>query len=163
MIYWIAHIDNCRIGISAKPKGFEELEAEILNFKAQQIDWIISLLEDWEIEQFGLSEAENICVRHNIKFDRLPIPDNSIPGFHRFADKINKVYAELSNTGCILVHCHHGQGRSGLFVAGLLLRSGITLDSALVTIEKYRGFRCPSSAAQIRFLSSYHLSLKNCK
>ena len=159
MIYPIALINHWKIAISAKPLGFDQLETEILNFKSQQIDWMINLLEDWEIEQFGLNEEENLCLKHQIKFDRLPIADNSIPGFQRFADKIEQVYAQLPNTGNLVVHCHHGLGRSGLFVAGLLLKSGINLDSALETIELRRGFRCPSSPSQMRFIKSYDLFL----
>jgi protein-tyrosine phosphatase len=159
MIYPIALIKNCNIAIAAKPQGFSQLETEILSFRLQQIDMIITLLEDWEIEQFGLIEEENLCQKHNIKFDRLPIADNSIPGFQRFADKIEQVYAQLPNTGNLVVHCHHGLGRSGLFVAGLLLKSGINLDSALETIELRRSFRCPSSPSQMRFIKSYELFL----
>lgn len=159
MIYQIALINHWKISISAKPIGFDQLEAEILNFKSQQINWMISLLEDWEIELFCLNEEESLCLKHNIRFNRLPIADNSIPGFQRFADKIEQVYAELPNTGNLLVHCNHGLGRSGLFVAGLLLRSGIQLNRTLEIIEQNRGFKCPSSPSQMRFIKSYDLFL----
>jgi protein-tyrosine phosphatase len=159
MIYPIALINHWKIAISAKPLGFDQLEAEILNIKSQQNNWMISLLEDWEIEKFGLIEEENLCQKHNMKFDHLPIADNSIPGFQRFANKIEQVYVELPNAGNLVVHCNHGLGRSGLFVAGLLLKSGMNLDRALGTIELKRGFRCPSSPSQMRFIKSYDLFL----
>jgi len=159
MIYWIDQIENCRIGISARPQGLKHLENEIVEFNHQNINWIISLLEDKEIEQFGLNEEEQCCMRYNIKFDRLPIQDNLIPGFQRFADKIDSVYIELLNIENFVVHCNHGLGRSGLFVAGLLLKSGMNLDRALEMIELKRGFRCPSSPSQMRFIKSYDLFL----
>jgi protein-tyrosine phosphatase len=159
MIYWIHQIENCRIGISARPQGFNQLENEIRELRSQNINCIISLLEDKEIVQFGLNEEEQYCIRYNIKFDRLPIQDNLIPGFQRFADKIDSVSVELLNIENFVVHCNHGLGRSGLFVAGLLLKSGMNLDRALETIELRRGFRCPSSPSQMRFIKSYDLFL----
>lgn len=159
MIYWIDKIENCRIGISAKPQGVDQLENEIVDLSSQNINLILSLLEDYEIEQFGLNEEELYCKRYSIKFDRLPIKDDFIPGFQRFADKIDSVFLELLNIENLVVHCHHGLGRSGLFVAGLLLKSGMNLDSALETIALRRGFRCPSSPSQMRFIKSYNLFL----
>jgi protein-tyrosine phosphatase len=161
MIYPIALIKHYQIAISTKPQGFAQLETEIHSFRLQRIDMIINLLEDWEIEQFGLIEEENLCQKHDIKFDRLPITDNSIPGFQRFANKIEQVYAELPNIKNLVVHCNHGLGRSGLFVAGLLLHSGMQLDRALEIIEQKRGFRCPTSPAQMRFIKSYNLFLND--
>ena len=159
MIHWIDQIENCRIGISARPQGFNQLENEIIELSSQNINLIISLLEDYEIEQFGLNEEELYCKRYNIKFDRLPIQDNLIPGFQRFADKIDSVFFEILNIENIVVHCNHGLGRSGLLVAGLLLKSGMNLDSALEKIALKRGFRCPSSPSQMRFIKSYDLFL----
>jgi len=155
MIYPIALIKHCHIAISARPQGFTQLETEILSFRLQQINMIINLIEDWKIGQFGLIEKENLCQKHNIKFDRLPIADNSIPGFQRFADKIEQVHAELPNKGNLVVHCDRGLERSGLFVAGLLLHSGMQLNRALEKIELKRGFRCPTSPSQMRYIKSY--------
>jgi len=159
MIYWIDQIGNCRIGISARPQGFNQLEHEIMEFSSQNINFIVSLLEDHEIEQFGLSDEELYCKRFNIKFDRLPIQDNLIPGFQRFADKIDSVFLELKPIENFIVHCNLGLGRSGLFVAGLLLKSGMTLDSALKTIELKRGFKCPTSISQMKFIRTYDFFL----
>jgi protein-tyrosine phosphatase len=159
MIYWIDQIENCRIGISARPQGFNQLEAEIMEFNAQNVNWIISLLEEDEIEQFGLSEEELYCKRFNIKFDSLPIQDNFIPGFQRFVDKIDSVFLGLVNNENFVVHCNHGLGRSGLLVAGLLLRSGMELDSALKIIELKRGFKCPTSISQMKFIRAYDFFL----
>ena len=60
----------------------------------------------------------------------MPIHDNLIPGFQRFADKIDSDYLEIINIENLVVHCNHGMGRSGLFVAGLLQKSGMKLDRA---------------------------------
>jgi len=159
MIYWIDQIENCRIGISARPQGFEQLEAEISQLCHQNINLIVSLLEANEIEEFGLSKEEFYCKKYNIKFESLPIRDNFIPGFQRFVDKIDRVFLEINSIENFVIHCNHGLGRSGLFVAGLLLKSGMNLDRALETIELRRGFRCPSSPSQMRFIKSYDLFL----
>jgi len=160
MIYWIDQIENCRIGISARPQGFNRLENEITELSSQNINLIISLLEDHEIEQFGLNEEELYCKRNNIKFDRLPIQDDLIPGFQRFADKIDRIFLELLNFENLVVHCNHGLGRSGLFVAALLLKSGMNMDSVLEKISLRRGFNCPTSPSQIKFIKAYDVFIK---
>lgn len=159
MIYWIDQIENCCIGISAKPQGFNQLEKEIKEFNSQNINFIISLLEENEIEQFGLSKEELYCEKYNIKFDRLPIRDNLIPGFQKFIDKIDSVFLDIINIENFVVHCNHGLGRSGLFVAGLLLKSRKKIDSVLEVLELKRGFKCPSSISQMKFIRAYNLFL----
>ena len=159
MIYWINQIANCRVGISGKPKGFDQLENDISKLCSENINWIISLLEDKEIEQYGLGEEEQLCNRYNIKFDRLAIQDNSIPGFQRFSDKIDHVLREIRNIENLVIHCNHGLGRSGLFVAGLLIKSGINLESALKIIAVKRGFSCPTSPSQLKLLKAYEAFL----
>ena len=158
-MYWIDQIGNCRIGISARPQGFDHLENEIAELNSKNINFIISLLMDSEIEQFGLTKEEFYCKRYNIRFDSLPIQDNLIPGFQRFVDKIDSVFLEINNIENFVVHCNHGLGRSGLFVAGLLLKSGMKIDSVLKIIELKRGFECPSSISQIKFIKAYNVFL----
>lgn len=159
MIYRIHQIEDCLIGISARPQGFNQLEKEIIELKSQNINFIISLLEENEIIQFGLSKEEIYCQRHNIKFDNFPIKDNLIPGFQRFADKIERVSLDLMKIENLVVHCNHGLGRSGLFVAGLLLKSGMKLESALKILELNRGFKCPTSVSQMKFINAYDFFL----
>jgi protein-tyrosine phosphatase len=159
MIYWIDQIENCRIGISARPQGFKQLANEIAEFHLQNINLIISLLEYHEIDQFGLFEEEQYCKKYNIKFESLPIQDNLIPGFQRFADKIDSVFLELMGIENLVVHCNHGLGRSGLLVVGLLLKSGLKLDGALKIIELNRGFKCPTSISQMKFIRAYDFFL----
>lgn len=159
MIYWIDNIGNCRIGISARPQGFDHLENEFLELNSQNINFIISLLEESEIEQFGLTKEEFMCKRYNIRFDSFPIHDNLIPGFQRFVDKIDSVIVDIKDVENFVVHCNHGLGRSGLFVAGLLLKSGMNLESALKIIALKRGFECPSSFSQIKFIRAYNVFL----
>lgn len=159
MIYWIDQIGNCQIAISARPQGFEQLESEIVQLCYQNINLIVSLLEANEIEEFGLSKEEFYCKKYNIKFESLPIRDNFIPGFQRFADKIDRVFLEINSIENFVIHCNHGLGRSGLFVAGLLLKSGMNLESVLKMIELKRGFKCPTSISQMKFIRTYDLFL----
>ncbi|MCE1198448.1 MAG: hypothetical protein LWW85_05720 [Marinilabiliales bacterium] len=155
MIYWIDHIANCRIGITPRPPGFGQLENEVIEFKSQHVNFILSLLEDHEIEQFGLIKEEFFCEKYKIGFDNLPIKDHLIPGFQRFADKIDNLSLEMPNLENFVVHCNHGLGRSGLFVAGLLLKSGKKLVDVLKILEVNRGFKCPTSTSQLKFLKAY--------
>lgn len=155
MIFWIDQIEKCRIGISARPQGFSQLENEILALKAQNINFIFSLLEDHEIEQFGLIKEEFYCKKYTIRFDSLPIRDNLIPGFQRFAEKIDHLFSEIADIENFVVHCNHGLGRSGLLVAGLLLKSGKKLEDVLKILEVNRGFQCPASMSQMKFIRAY--------
>lgn len=155
MIYWIEKINNCLIGMSPKPVGFDNLEIEILEFKRLKINTIISLLEHHEIDEFGLMHEKYFCDKNDIAFINLPIKDNSIPNFEKFTHCIENVYSQINNCDNILIHCNHGLGRSGLFMAGILIKSGMSFKDTLKLIELKRGFQCPSSPSQLKFLKAY--------
>ena len=161
MIFWIETIENCLIGISARPKGFEDLEKDIQELKGLKIKLIISLLDDGENLEFGLDGEKSICEQNNIEFENLAIKDMSVPGFERFVDCVNNVYLKLKQVEKLMIHCNHGQGRSGLFVAGILIRNGMSLKDALKLIESKRGFQCPSTSSQLKFLKAYESFLIN--
>ena len=81
--------------------------------------------------------------------------DTSIPGFQVFIERINEIYLKLSQIDKLIIHCNHGMGCSGLFTAGILLRNGIKLQEVLKLIEVKRGFQCPTSKSQLKFLRAY--------
>lgn len=43
MIYWIDQIANCRVGISGKPKGFNQLENDTSKLCSENISTGLSL------------------------------------------------------------------------------------------------------------------------
>ncbi len=137
------------------------LEKEIQELKSVKIKLIISLLDDGENLEFGLDEEKSICEANGIEFENLPIKDMSVPGFERFVDCVNKLYSKLKQVEKLMIHCNHGQGRSGLFMAGILIRNGMKLKDALKLIELKRGFQCPSTKGQLEFLKAYESFLIN--
>ena len=144
--------------MSPKPFGFDNLENEILEFKRLKINTIISLLDHQEIDEFGLMQEEYFCDQNDIAFINLSTKDNSIPNFEKFTHCIENVYSQIHNCDNILIHCNHGLGRSGLFMAGILIKSGMSFKDTLKLIESKRGFHCPSATSQLKFLKAYENS-----
>lgn len=99
--------------------------------------------------------AEPSAVRLNRRYLSLPILDSGIPSDpNRFREVVSEV---AKCEGRIYVHCAMGHGRTGTFVAALLVARGIAADltSALRLIrDKRPGVKL--NAEQRSFLKSLH-------
>ncbi|WPV70276.1 hypothetical protein [Chitinophaga sp. LS1] len=113
-IYWITDT----IGIMPRPRGNEWLEDEIIAFKKQGVDIIVSLLEQSEITELGLRQEKLLCEKHSIQFINFPIPDRSLPPKGRQTEAFIQT---LTIPSKIVIHCRMGIGRSSIIAACILL------------------------------------------
>ena len=102
-IYWLHEFNSSgRLGIMARPKGNDWLEDEILSLQKQNVQVVVSLLEQDEISELGLRKQAEICTKHNIEYLNFPIPDRGIPKednpVRNFITRLKEVIAAGSNT-----------------------------------------------------------------
>ena len=153
--YWIK-AENIRLAIMPRPRGGEWLLDDISFLKRSGVGVVVSALTASEAKELLLSDEETCCTRHELKFYSFPIEDRSVPAepseFHRFVDLLN---AELRNGAAVVIHCRAGIGRSSLIAACLLIRRGLSADSALQAIEEARGLSVPDTPEQRLWIKQF--------
>ncbi|RUM46460.1 MAG: protein phosphatase [Hydrogenothermus sp.] len=138
MIRWITDF----LGGSKAPEP-EELDI----WKDENINTVINLLEgtygDFIAEKEKESGFEVIRIPFNM-YD--PIPEDDFLAIYDYID-------QLKNNGKkVVVHCKYGKARSGTFLAGYLIYSGMDYVSALDEVVR-KGF-LPQTEYQLKFLQN---------
>jgi len=136
MIRWIDEF----LGGSRAPEP-EELE----NWKKSDVDTVINLLGGDYGRFISEKEKEEGFNVIRIPFSMAdPIPEEDFLAVYEYIDQLKKEGKK------VVVHCKYGQARSGTFLAGYLIYSGLPYEKALnIVMEK--GFY-PHTDYQIEFL-----------
>ncbi|NIG54090.1 dual specificity protein phosphatase family protein [Chitinophaga sp. Cy-1792] len=156
-IYWLHQLENnAQLGISARPRGGEWLQGEIIHYKRSNIGMVIVLLEKEEITALSLRQQEKHCVDNGIVYTNFPIPDRSVPTDNPAVNKlINAAIQLLQHGKSVLIHCRMGIGRSAIIAGAVLMK--ITKSNAtdiLQHITQVRGLEVPDTSAQIKWLQN---------
>src|SRR6202142_3527619 len=105
-IFSVAGDGGSKIGIMQRPSGGEILIEDIRSIRDQGFSVVVSLLTDAEQSELKLEEEAKLCKKLEVTFDRMPIPDLSVPTLD---DEIVARLAELRKLraagNSIVVHC----------------------------------------------------------
>ncbi len=81
-------------------------------------DTLVSLVEDSEFAELGITEFEYECSVQGIELIRFPLKDVSVPpSLKRFAQLVREIVKRLEQEKTVVVHCKGGLGRAGLTAA----------------------------------------------
>ena len=117
---------------------------------------LVALLEDHELERFGLGGLDGAAERLGLELRRHPIPDGGLPAEpRRFSTFIETVAGEVANGRSVVVFCRGGLGRTGLTGGCLLVQLGVPAREALSAVKGARGPSCPETAAQRQFVLGF--------
>ena len=153
--YWITDINAVTIGISYRPGGGEDLRKDLEKHKGTRPLLVVSLLEIEEAKILGLEHEKEVCEAVGINYFSFPIKDGSIPGYAKFVENIEQLYGMTKKEGRLLIHCHHGKGRSSLIALGLMVKHGLPLEESKEKVSSIRGFPVPSTKSQWKLLKHY--------
>ena len=124
------------------PMSYADLDL----IKAEGIDAIVNLCGEF----CDLHEIEE---KSGFEVFYLPIPDESAPDMEEMEMALAWLDEAIYLGKKILVHCHHGIGRTGTFVTSYLIRKGLGLK---VAEKKLKGTRAnPTNYSQWRLLKKY--------
>lgn len=139
------------IGISACPgyrddSGCLELyEERLLNDLTSISNWgavaVVTLLDNFEIRNLGVSDLPNTADWLNLLWFHLPMHNRAVPGaeFEPLWDSARDSLCQLLREGKrIVIHCKEGIGRSGLIAARLLIELGLTPELAIIAVQRAR-------------------------
>jgi protein-tyrosine phosphatase len=120
-----------RLAGCAKPE-LEEAEAlALLNCKL-----LITLSEETEHYIGNLRFALN---KHEIKHLVHMTPNGGAPSLQDIDDCVAHIEACISKQGAAVIHCHAGEGRTGVILAAYLCKSkGMKADKAIAFLQTHR-------------------------
>lgn len=153
--FWI-EIQGLRLSITPRPRGKDWLEDDIRFLQRAGVQVLVSALTLAEAEELGLLEEGYFCQTNSLEFLSFPIEDRSVPqSFDEFDGLVNAVKDHLRNGKAVGIHCRAGIGRSSMIVASVLVRTGLSVDSAFRTIQEARGCSVPDTAEQRQWVERY--------
>ena len=110
----------------------------LLQFKREKGSLIVLLAEEEEcVIRTGVN-LKSLYFKQGFQVLHLPIPDFDVPSKEDLEEAIKKTVEHAQAGQNILIHCHAGLGRTGLFVAYLAKRVlGLSSEEAIHWTRKY--------------------------
>lgn len=156
-VYWTQEKFPGRIALVPRPRGGDWLEDEASAWKKAGLDAIVSMLEQEEIESFGLEREKEFCRLNGIDFFSIPVPDRSVPSldesFFKQLEKLKRLLLEGKNIG---IHCRQSIGRAPLLAAFLIILFGIEPNEAFRQLSIARGLEVPETIEQKNLAEKFY-------
>ncbi|MGD1893778.1 MAG: hypothetical protein ACFB15_24690 [Cyclobacteriaceae bacterium] len=136
-----------------RPRGHDWLEDEIIKLKKDEVQTIVSLLEQGETLQLGIEDEGAICDKYEVGFISLPIPDREIPTEQWAVNQlIYGLVKEINEGKTVVIHCRMGIGRSTIIAGAVLLQFGMSAEQILSRISEVRKIQVPDTNEQVQWL-----------
>ncbi len=108
-IHWIETPAAQRLAIMARPRAGDWLDDEIVGWRREGVDVVVSLLEAEEIGELGLRREAELCRTQAIEFISFPIPDRGAPAsLQETASLAQSLARQLSEGKAVAIHCRAG-------------------------------------------------------
>lgn len=156
-VLWIGEADPSRLAIVLRPRGGQELQADLEAARHAGIDILVSLLTAEDAEDLGLTEEGRIAVALGMRFISYPILDRCTPSDLPSFQKLVLELRDAAKAGqAVGAHCRGCIGRATVLLASVMVALGWEADAALRRIEKARGFVVPDTADQLEWILNFH-------
>lgn len=122
-------------GLSIDDQALDETMRELAD---KRVALLAGVIEDAEIAEIDYGDIQNAAAQQRIAVERCPLPDFTAPDadfLQRWRPIETRAIAILRRDGGVAVHCLAGEGRSPLMAAYLLVRLGLSPDSALHAVR----------------------------
>jgi protein-tyrosine phosphatase len=154
-IYWVTSVRPARLALMPRPRGGDDLEAEVQAWRQADVDLVVSLLEPSEVRELDLHAEASLCAQYGIRFVSFPIRDRGVPSEREASALLAQVHEALVQGQAVAVHCRAGIGRTGL-VAGCLLHMLGTPEADLFhVLSRTRGVAVPDTNEQIEWVHRF--------
>ena len=136
-----------------RPRGGDWLDDELAALRGVDVRVLVSLLTTNEMRELELSGEANAAFRAGLRFYHHPIVDLGVPERAPVLALVDQLVSRLKAGDHVVVHCRAGIGRSSLVAGAVLVKLGITPDTAWTTISTARGVEVPETDEQRAWLS----------
>jgi protein-tyrosine phosphatase len=155
-LHWVDGPWPGRLALAARPRGSDWLEDEMVAWRRDGADTVVSLLELEEERELGLACEGDAVREQGMQFRSIPIPDRQVPSSRSaFSTELDQLEGELASGRNLVVHCRQGIGRTGVVAACLMASHGIAPESALQLLSDARGVTMPETAEQRRWIEEF--------
>lgn len=155
-LYWVEGPWPGKVALAARPRGGDWLEDEIIAWKRNGADVVLSLLTNEEELDLDLANEATTVRGQRMEFLSLPIPDRQVPYSEtEVAAILDALDSALSAARNVVIHCRQGMGRSGLVAACLLASKGLDSRSAVKKVSAARGIEVPETREQRAWIDHY--------
>ncbi|UCD41639.1 MAG: dual specificity protein phosphatase family protein [Chloroflexota bacterium] len=114
---------------SAMPYSTYDRGGDLIpEYKDRKISWIIMLSSDEEVQRITGYDLRQLYRSEGFDILYLPIPDFGTPDMVALRDMIQKALSISQSGKGLVIHCHAGLGRTGMFVA-CLAKEGLDYSS----------------------------------
>lgn len=122
-------------------------------------NFVVDLVTDEELFQFGVSELPVALGKRGIDSFRLPILDQRACDVKAALDLSESILGRLREGGTVVVHCVGGIGRSGMIAACVCVIAGMSPDQAIAHVRLHRSPRALETRVQIELVREFASSL----
>lgn len=155
-VFWIESTPPISLAVVLCPREGESLEDDLLRYKQNGVDVLVSLLDPNEALWLGLKDEGPLAEGAGISFLTFPILDAHVPGnIATFRAFVAGLADRLRAGERIGVHCRGSIGRATVTAACTLIHLGWKAKDALRAIQAARGCEVPDTAEQLRWIRNY--------
>jgi len=110
----------------------------LLQFKQEKGSLIVLLAEEEECTERTGRNLKSLYLQEGFQVIHLPIPDFDVPSREDLEGAVKKTVEQAEAGQNIVIHCHAGLGRTGLFVAYLAKQIlSLSSEAAIHWTRKY--------------------------
>lgn len=135
----------------------DSTRAEVAALLDLGVNRIVCLVPTQTLNQVHHADRylQEMATRFDGRFTQLEIVDHHVPrSDEAFEAALEAVDEDLRRGRTVLVHCVGGCGRTGMFVASLLVRAGLEAEEAIRAFRRQR--RCgPETPEQVAYVVRY--------
>jgi len=127
-------------------------------YKMHHINWVVMLLSDEEALQHSGLKLREVYASEGYQVIYAPVKDFCAPPFGAFDDAIQQVLAHVNLAENVVIHCHAGIGRTGMFLACMARELwGWDADEARGWVRQFIPFAIESDV-QMDFVREYKIT-----
>lgn len=147
-VYWVPTPWRGKLAGAPRPRGGDWLDDELLAWREEGADVIVSLLEGREETELGLGREPLAAQEAGLSFISFAIPDRGLPQLNKTGFLVSSLIDEMEAGRSILVHCRQGIGRAALIAMAALAMAGEHPESSFEKIATARGAAVPDTDEQ---------------